>query len=97
MTFDYKFDVYKTPLMRCLCGTASCKGYLGLKPMEMTNAEWDNKLDNLPCEVCKTNNYGNDNLLIMCDGCNSNFHIDCLVPKLLSIPIDQWFCDFCKL
>lgn len=37
LTFDYKFDVYKTPLMRCLCGTNNCKGYLGLKPLEMTN------------------------------------------------------------
>ena len=30
LNFDYRFDVYKTPLMRCLCGTESCKGYLGL-------------------------------------------------------------------
>ena len=30
LTFDYKFDVYKTPFLACLCGAKNCKGYLGL-------------------------------------------------------------------
>lgn len=36
LTFDYQFDVYKTPLMRCLCGAYNCKGYLGLVPLDCT-------------------------------------------------------------
>lgn len=36
LNFDYHFDVYKTPLCVCLCGTKSCKGYLGLWPADYT-------------------------------------------------------------
>jgi SET domain-containing protein len=55
LTFDYKFDVYKTPLMRCLCGTSKCKGYLGLRPLgdEPQAKNWEQKEENLPCEQCK--------------------------------------------
>jgi SET domain-containing protein len=28
LTFDYKFDAFKTPLTKCLCGTSKCKGII---------------------------------------------------------------------
>ena len=30
LSFDYKFDVYKTPFLECFCNAYNCKGYLGL-------------------------------------------------------------------
>lgn len=30
LSFDYKFDVYKTPFLECFCRAYNCKGYLGL-------------------------------------------------------------------
>ena len=30
LSFDYKFDVYKTPFLRCFCKSYNCKGFLGL-------------------------------------------------------------------
>lgn len=30
LSFDYKFDVYKTPFLECFCEAFNCKGYLGL-------------------------------------------------------------------
>lgn len=30
LTFDYQFDFFSTPLTRCHCGTAKCKGFLGI-------------------------------------------------------------------
>lgn len=30
LTFDYQFDFFKTPFTRCYCGTAKCKGFLGV-------------------------------------------------------------------
>lgn len=30
LSFDYKFDVYKTPFLECFCQSYNCKGYLGL-------------------------------------------------------------------
>ena len=34
--------------------------------------------------------------MLICDGCNSEYHIYCLVPPLQSIPEDLWFCAYCK-
>ena len=97
LTFDYKFDVYKTPLSRCLCGTKSCKGYLGLMPTEYSYEEWEHKIDNLPCEICKGNYENDDFTLILCDSCNNGFHMDCLTPKLNEVPVGAWYCPDCKL
>lgn len=47
MTFDYKFDVFKTPLQKCLCGTDKCKGYLGLMDDKAEKEQ-------LLCEFCGT-------------------------------------------
>ena len=33
---------------------------------------------------------------MLCDECNRGFHIFCLVPPLLEIPKEAWFCDDCK-
>ena len=42
------------------------------------------------CSVC-----GEVGLLIICDGCNSNFHIECVKPPLTEVPKGNWFCDTC--
>lgn len=72
--------------MRCLCGTSNCKGYLGLAPIDFTKEEWENKLENMPCEICSGNYENDDDTLILCDSCNLGFHLDCLTPKLDSVP-----------
>ena len=33
---------------------------------------------------------------MLCDECNRGFHIFCLVPPLLEIPKEAWFCDDCN-
>ena len=30
LTFDYQFDFFKTAFTKCYCGTAKCKGFLGV-------------------------------------------------------------------
>ena len=52
LSFDYKFDVFQTPYTRCLCGSAKCKVYLGLVPLEYTTEQWQEKIHNLSCEIC---------------------------------------------
>jgi len=47
--------VYHTPFTRCLCGVPKCKEYLGLVPLEYTAEEWEQKIDNMPCEICGKN------------------------------------------
>ena len=96
LTFDYKFDVYKTPLSVCYCGTPTCRGYLGLRPLNYTSEEWENKMNNLPCEICKGNYENDDDRLLVCDKCNNGFHLECLTPSLNSVPKGAWFCPECS-
>ena len=96
LNFDYQFDVYKTPLCKCLCGARNCKGYLGLMQTEPSPTEWDQKVDSMPCEICKGNYDDDDEELLLCDGCNNGFHLECLSPKLESVPEGAWFCPECE-
>ena len=95
LTFDYQFDVYKTPLSKCLCGTNSCKGYLGLMQTE-SSAELEHNFDSMTCDICKVN-YDNEegDELLLCDDCNNGFHLNCLEPKLSRVPEGNWFCPDC--
>lgn len=95
LTFDYQFDAYKTPLMRCLCGVQKCKGYLGLAPIDQNKEDMETKLDTMPCEICATNFENDEETMILCDSCNLGFHIGCLTPKLEEIPPGDWFCPNC--
>lgn len=45
------------------------------------------------CLIC-----GNDddhNNLMLCEGCNDEYHIYCLDPPLASVPHDDWYCGKC--
>jgi hypothetical protein len=45
------------------------------------------------CELC---NHGDrDDQILLCDVCDDGYHMDCLQPKLTSIPADMWICPQC--
>ncbi len=60
---------------------ASSRRYKGLKN------HWKNKY----CSVCE-----DGGLLVICDGCGSNFHMECVEPPLTAVPEGSWFCGSCK-
>lgn len=95
LTFDYKFEAYKTPFTRCLCGAKKCKGYLGLVPSDYTIEEWDERVESMPCEICGSKVEVEGNALILCDMCNNGFHIGCLSPPLSKVPEGAFFCKEC--
>lgn len=33
--------------------------------------------------------------MLLCDGCDKGFHMDCLNPPLIEIPHGNWYCDDC--
>jgi len=35
-------------------------------------------------------------VLLLCDGCDLGYHMDCLVPSLGTIPRGRWFCPTCE-
>ncbi|XP_063621933.1 PHD and RING finger domain-containing protein 1 [Cydia splendana] len=45
------------------------------------------------CEICGS--MENEDSMLLCDGCDLGFHMQCLTPPLLEIPIDQWHCPSC--
>jgi len=63
---------------------------------EPSPIEWDQKVDSMPCEICKSNYDNDDEELLLCDGCNNGFHLECLSPKLDSVPEGAWFCPECE-
>ncbi|KZT62830.1 hypothetical protein CALCODRAFT_552334 [Calocera cornea HHB12733] len=45
------------------------------------------------CEICRIDD---DNVnMLLCDGCDSAFHMYCLDPPLTQIPKSKWFCHAC--
>ena len=46
------------------------------------------------CNVCLSA-LGDESMLV-CDGCDELYHMQCLDPPLTSIPEGDWFCDSCQ-
>ncbi|KAK4053008.1 hypothetical protein OIV83_001741 [Microbotryomycetes sp. JL201] len=50
----------------------------------------------LPGEVCEICTFDhNPEKIVLCDGCDRGYHLDCLTPKLTEVPTSQFFCDNC--
>ncbi|XP_063218187.1 PHD and RING finger domain-containing protein 1-like isoform X2 [Bacillus rossius redtenbacheri] len=45
------------------------------------------------CEICGRND--REDRLLLCDGCDLGYHLECLRPPLDEVPIEQWFCPDC--
>lgn len=45
------------------------------------------------CEIC--NRSDREDIMLLCDGCDAGYHMDCLMPPLTEIPEGSWYCDNC--
>jgi hypothetical protein len=45
------------------------------------------------CEVCQTNS--RKSTIIYCDQCEKEYHLHCLEPPLLDVPVGEWFGPCC--
>ena len=59
------------------------------QPMEDLAALRDGSV----CVVCKKTD--SPELIVLCDGCDEEFHIGCLSPPLKAVPEGDWFCNNC--
>lgn len=39
---------------------------------------------------------GNEEEMLLCDGCDRGFHMGCLKPPLKTVPKGDWFCHDCR-
>ncbi|EMP34739.1 PHD and RING finger domain-containing protein 1 [Chelonia mydas] len=64
-------------------------------PVENTKAQDGESGEDDPtfCEVCGRSD--REDRLLLCDGCDAGYHMECLNPPLSEIPVDEWFCPAC--
>ena len=42
------------------------------------------------CEVCRR--IDSPDTMLLCDGCNLGYHMECLTPPMLEVPMGKWYC-----
>ncbi|XP_044760744.1 uncharacterized protein LOC123318198 [Coccinella septempunctata] len=50
--------------------------------------------DPICCEICGSGD--REDRLLLCDGCDLGFHLECLTPALSEVPLDSWYCNVCR-
>ncbi|OWJ99297.1 KDM5C [Cervus elaphus hippelaphus] len=55
----------------------------------------DMKIESYVCRMCSRGD--EDDKLLLCDGCDDNYHIFCLLPPLPEIPKGVWRCPKCVM
>ncbi|KAJ1178770.1 hypothetical protein NDU88_004012 [Pleurodeles waltl] len=80
----------------CICIRAHFAGAILKKvPVENHAAEDAEDDDSTNCEVC--GRCDREDRLLLCDGCDAGYHMECLNPPLGSVPVDEWFCPECAV
>ncbi|XP_028999249.1 bromodomain adjacent to zinc finger domain protein 2B isoform X4 [Betta splendens] len=54
---------------------------------------WERSIMKVYCQMCKKGD--NEDLLLLCDGCDKGCHTYCHKPKITSIPEGDWYCPAC--
>uniref|UniRef100_A0A3B3SQD7 Bromodomain adjacent to zinc finger domain 2B n=1 Tax=Paramormyrops kingsleyae TaxID=1676925 RepID=A0A3B3SQD7_9TELE len=54
---------------------------------------WERSIMKVYCQMCRRGD--NEDLLLLCDGCDKGWHTYCHRPKITSIPEGDWFCPTC--
>uniref|UniRef100_A0A671YXZ5 Bromodomain adjacent to zinc finger domain 2B n=1 Tax=Sparus aurata TaxID=8175 RepID=A0A671YXZ5_SPAAU len=54
---------------------------------------WERSIMKVHCQLC--NKGDNEELLLLCDGCDKGCHTYCHKPKITTVPDGDWFCPTC--
>jgi hypothetical protein len=69
------------------------KGARTFRPKKEAERQWQAELDEKVCRACLVP--GNDERLLLCDGCDAGYHMDCLRPPMAEVPEGDWLCPRC--
>ncbi|NXA07176.1 PHRF1 protein, partial [Sapayoa aenigma] len=96
---EWSKNANSCPVDRILFKYISIRAHFGGKilkkiPVENTKAQGnDGEDDPTFCEVCGRSD--REDRLLLCDGCDAGYHMECLNPPLSEVPVDEWFCPAC--
>jgi len=50
------------------------------------------------CQICSQRSYSRKDArtVLLCDGCNLEYHMGCLQPPLTRVPVGDWLCPPCE-
>uniref|UniRef100_A0A8D0A7L2 Bromodomain adjacent to zinc finger domain 2B n=1 Tax=Sander lucioperca TaxID=283035 RepID=A0A8D0A7L2_SANLU len=54
---------------------------------------WERSIMKVYCQICRKGD--NEDLLLLCDGCDKGCHTYCHKPKITCIPEGDWYCPAC--
>ncbi|XP_029822200.2 bromodomain adjacent to zinc finger domain protein 2B isoform X2 [Ixodes scapularis] len=54
---------------------------------------WDRSIMKASCQFCRSGD--NEEMLLLCDGCDKGYHTYCFKPKMDRIPDGDWYCYEC--
>ncbi|XP_045063309.1 bromodomain adjacent to zinc finger domain protein 2B-like isoform X11 [Coregonus clupeaformis] len=54
---------------------------------------WERSIMKVYCQICRKGD--NEDLLLLCDGCDKGCHTYCHKPKITNIPEGDWYCPAC--
>ncbi|NXC46295.1 PHRF1 protein, partial [Penelope pileata] len=96
---EWSKNANSCPVDRILFKYISIRARFGGKilkkiPVENTKSQGsDGEDDPTFCEVCGRSD--REDRLLLCDGCDAGYHMECLNPPLSEVPVDEWFCPAC--
>ncbi|NXQ91785.1 PHRF1 protein, partial [Nyctibius grandis] len=96
---EWSKNANSCPVDRILFNHISIQARFGGKilkkiPVENTKTQGsDGEDDPTFCEVCGRSD--REDRLLLCDGCDAGYHMECLNPPLSEVPVDEWFCPAC--
>ncbi|XP_061855266.1 PHD and RING finger domain-containing protein 1 isoform X2 [Colius striatus] len=96
---EWSKNANSCPVDRILFKYISIRAHYGGKilkkiPVENTKTQDSNGEDDPTfCEVCGRSD--REDRLLLCDGCDAGYHMECLNPPLSEVPVDEWFCPAC--
>uniref|UniRef100_G1NA98 PHD and ring finger domains 1 n=1 Tax=Meleagris gallopavo TaxID=9103 RepID=G1NA98_MELGA len=96
---EWSKNANSCPVDRILFKYINIRAHFGGKvlkkiPVENTKTQGSEGEDDPTfCEVCGRSD--REDRLLLCDGCDAGYHMECLNPPLSEVPVDEWFCPAC--